>query len=191
MKHTVTLPTLEVLEFDYDKSVYDPNYTSPDPIVVADALIRKSRPNLRVLDLACGTGLIGLSLKFMHPELDLMLSDISGDAIKMARKNACNLELKARFKKTDMLKGLSGPYDMIVTNLPSLKNTQKANHSPKNTLFDHDLTLYKQLFDEAPTKLLVHYMQPTRQKEIELIANSRGWKEIIKTDLAYAWLKNQ
>lgn len=190
MKHKIQLPTLEEVEFTYNKKTYDPRYTHPDAIVVADALIRKSRPNLKVLDLACGVGNIGLSLKYMHPELDLTLCDISAEALKLAKHNSKRLGLKATFKKCDMLP--QGDWDMIVTNLPSYTKEQLSDsHSPKRTVLDEGLGLYKQLFDSSSAPVIVHEMQLKRQHEIELIANSRGWDKILKTDYAYAWLKHQ
>ena len=98
MKFVLTLPNQHDLSFEYDETVYNPNYTQLDVVSIADIFIKKSRPDLKVLDLACGTGVLGLSVKYLNPEIDLTLSDISPDAIKIAKKNARSHNIKCKIK---------------------------------------------------------------------------------------------
>ena len=42
---------------------------------------------IRVLDLCCGSGCIGISLKLYHKQIALTLSDISEDALAVTRQN--------------------------------------------------------------------------------------------------------
>lgn len=46
------------------------------------------RPPARVLDMGCGSGVIGLSLAAAFPAATVMLADFSADALSLARENA-------------------------------------------------------------------------------------------------------
>jgi release factor glutamine methyltransferase len=49
---------------------------------------RKSSPPRRILDMGCGSGVIGLSLAAAFPESQVVLADVSADALALARENA-------------------------------------------------------------------------------------------------------
>lgn len=72
----------------------------------------------RVMDFACGSGIIGLSLLANATELDLTLLDVSALALESARRS---LELNgrsARLLASDGLAEAQGSFDFIVSNPP-------------------------------------------------------------------------
>lgn len=183
---------MEKLQFFYNEKVYDPHYGYPDCLTVADALLRKApRSNLKVLDLGCGAGHLGLSLKFMHPDIDLTLCDIDKEAVKIAKRNARDLKLKATVKKAG-IEEAKEDYDIIITNLPSFTDEQmKDTPHKKEHVYDPHLKLYKELFDTAKAPIIVHEIQEKRKGEAHLIATGRGYVEILAIDHANAWLKKK
>ena len=73
----------------------------------------------RVLDLCCGSGCIGLTLKAEHPAASVILSDISSDALDVAAANASRLALEVSFRQADLLEGFDpASLDLIVSNPP-------------------------------------------------------------------------
>ena len=79
----------------------------------------KEIPSPRILDLCCGSGCIGLTLKAERPDAFLTLSDLSPDALKVSAENAARLSLNVEFIQSDLLDGIFGPsYDLIVSNPP-------------------------------------------------------------------------
>src|SRR3989344_2845842 len=57
--------------------------------------------NWKVLDLGCGYGIIGISLKLFFPNIDLTLSDINERAIFITKKNLMMHKLKAKTVQSD------------------------------------------------------------------------------------------
>ena len=187
MYHERELPDLKRIQIYYNSDVYNPEYTSPDPIFVADALIRKALAvGLKVLDLGCGSGVLGLSLKAMHYSIDLTLCDIDEKALKVAKRNSKALNLPAKFIQSDMFSNIDEKYDLIITSLPSFKKDQPTSQ-PSHTVYDPTLKLYKELFKHAPSDIIVLELQKSRQNRIPTI--TKGWMEILKTDYAYAFLR--
>lgn len=82
-----------------------------------DVMDRWQKP--RVLDLCCGSGCIGLSLKAACPEASVTLSDISADALAVAAENMRRLSLDAVLNLGDLLDGFApASFDLIVCNPP-------------------------------------------------------------------------
>jgi len=80
------------------------------------------RPSGKILDFACGSGVIGLSLlnaaKDSDQELDVTLLDASSLAIESSRRSLEANGLKATLLPSDGLSRLSGHYDWIISNPP-------------------------------------------------------------------------
>ena len=71
-----------------------------------------------LLDLGCGTGVIGIGLKARFPQLDVTFADVNERAIKIARENARKNRVKGRFVASDGFKAIEGAYDAIALNPP-------------------------------------------------------------------------
>ena len=79
----------------------------------------KGRPSPRILDLCCGSGCIGLTLKAEYPDAQVTLSDISADALAVASQNAEALSLDVVLHRGDLLKGFPEcSFDLILSNPP-------------------------------------------------------------------------
>ena len=77
--------------------------------------------NPRVLDLCTGTGAIGLSMKHYRPDAEVILSDISEEALSLAMENARALGLSAEFRQGDLWETVEGEkFDFILSNPPYL-----------------------------------------------------------------------
>ena len=73
----------------------------------------------RALDLCCGTGCLGVSLKLARPDAEVTLSDLSRGAAALARENAALLGADARVLQGDLFESLQGRvFDLILSNPP-------------------------------------------------------------------------
>jgi len=73
----------------------------------------------RVLDVGTGSGAVALALACERPDLEVWGSDVSEDALQVARANAERLELPVRFVAGDLL---VGKFDAVVANLPYVQD---------------------------------------------------------------------
>lgn len=97
-----------------------------------------------VLDMGCGSGILGLTLAAERPAWRVTLADISSDALALAQENAKSLDLSAEFTQSDLFSQLAGPFDGIVANLPYVPESDRATlsrevmHDPALALFGGD-----------------------------------------------------
>jgi release factor glutamine methyltransferase len=78
-----------------------------------------------VLDVGTGSGCIGLSLAKAWRDAEVTLSDVSEDALELARLNAERLGLRPRFVRSDLFERITGVFDLIIANLPYIPLSEK------------------------------------------------------------------
>ncbi|MEL6374997.1 MAG: peptide chain release factor N(5)-glutamine methyltransferase [Pseudomonadota bacterium] len=74
----------------------------------------------RILDIGTGSGCLLLSILAACPKAHGVGTDVSDEALSVARTNAARLAVSARamFVRTDGASGLNGPFDVLVSNPP-------------------------------------------------------------------------
>jgi len=76
----------------------------------------------RVCDIGTGSGAIALALKSERPDLRLVATDASAGALAVARANAARLGLEVEFHHGDLLAGVTGRIDAVVSNPPYVED---------------------------------------------------------------------
>lgn len=84
-----------------------------------------SPTHLRILDLCCGSGCIGISLTKMLQTIgysvELTLADLSEEALKVAKQNADRLDCKAVLVQGDLFDNIEPSYQILVSNPPYIR----------------------------------------------------------------------
>ena len=57
-------------------------------------------------------------MKHERPDADVTATDRSADALALARENAEANELEVELLEADLLEGVAGPFDLVVSNPP-------------------------------------------------------------------------
>jgi len=81
---------------------------------------RDPSPPFRVVDVGTGSSCIALALAKELPHAEIHATDLSPEALEIARANAARLGLQDRvaFHQTDLLAGIQPPFDVVVSNPP-------------------------------------------------------------------------
>lgn len=88
-------------------------------------------PGTRVLDVGTGCGAVALALKHERPDLEVAGSDVSADALAVARANGERLRLDVAWHRADLLSGAGGPWDAIVANPPYVAEDELRGLAPE------------------------------------------------------------
>lgn len=109
-----------------------------------------------LIDVGTGSGCLGITAKLERPDIEVILSDISPQALDVAEKNADTLEANVRLQEQDLLSGQIEPVDYIFANLPYVNESwdvsPELRHEPPLALFakNNGLALIIKLIDQAP-----------------------------------------
>lgn len=119
---------------------------------------RNGTKKIRVLDLCCGSGCIGISLKLYHKEIDLVLSDDSHEALEVARKNLAKYDVNAEVLQGDLFETFTGKAKLIVSNPPYIGSDEIPTLMPEVREYEpmsaldgglDGLDFYRRILDQA------------------------------------------
>jgi release factor glutamine methyltransferase len=155
--------------------------------------------DLKVLDMGCGSGVLGLTLAAERPTWHVTLADVSEDALALTKENAAALGIgNARFLRSDLFSAVEGEFDGIVANLPYVPESERASlsrevmHDPALALFGgaDGLDVIRRFIPEALRRLkpggwMVLEIGHDQASQVEEILRSSGFADIeVKTDLS-------
>jgi len=137
VSHIVGFRAFHGREFRVTEDVLDPR---PETETLIEAALRT--PFGRVLDLGTGSGCILLTLLAERPGATGIGTDLSEAALAVARDNAARLGIATDFVLADWFEGVSGRFDLIVSNPPYIAADEmpalapELVHEPRGALTD-------------------------------------------------------
>jgi release factor glutamine methyltransferase len=118
-----------------------------DTEIVVDAVValakEVARPNLRVVDLGTGSGAILIAVLMELPDAIGVGTDIDTAALQIAQRNAERADVapRAEFQQADWLTGLTGTFDIVVSNPPYIPSADIPALEPEVSRFDPRVAL--------------------------------------------------
>jgi len=152
------------LHFEVNPSVLIPRPSTELIVEAVLDLFRERTAPLDVADVCTGCGCVAIALAHERPAATVVGTDISAEALEVARRNAARLGVSGRvtFRHGDLLQGINRPLDAILANPPYVVDRsapalqpEVRDHEPAVALFGgaEGLDLLTRLIDEAPSRL--------------------------------------
>ena len=152
------------LEFYVDENVLIPQ---PDTEILVESVLEicnsiKEKNKIKILDLCTGSGAIAIALNYelnkrnIHTEI--IASDISDNALKVAKKNNVKNNTKVKFIHSDLFENIKdNDFDIIVSNPPYIKKdviptlSEQVRNEPIIALDggNDGLDFYKKIIEQA------------------------------------------
>lgn len=129
------------LDFIVNKHVLIPR---PETELLVDMAIYWAGLNSSVLDLCTGSGAAAVALKHARRDLEVYASDISPEALKIARKNSLIINGKGgiKFYRGDLFEPFKGKrFDLIISNPPYV-SPDEADSLKKDLFFEPEIALF-------------------------------------------------
>lgn len=136
-----------VQEFWGREFVVSPDVLTPRPetellVEVASACLTE-RPAALVVDVGTGSGCIAITLALEHPGVTMHATDVSGEALTVARQNAARLgATRVQFHQGSYLASVPRPIDVIVSNPPYVAATAAPALAPEVRVFEPSVALF-------------------------------------------------
>jgi release factor glutamine methyltransferase len=129
------------LTFEVSPAVLIPR---PETELIIEAsldLFPDTETPLAIADVCTGCGCLAVALARQRPEATILATDISADALGVARRNGVrhNVEQRVRFMQTDLLRDVDQPFDLIVANPPYVRRRDRVSMQPE--VRDHEPAL--------------------------------------------------
>ncbi len=125
-------------------------------LLIEHALLLRPAPR-RILDLCTGSGCVAITLA-LELQAEVVATDISDEALAVARANAETLGASVSFVHANLAEGIEGPFDLITANPPYIDSTEieslmreVRDHEPRLALDGGPggLDLWRRIIPEA------------------------------------------
>jgi release factor glutamine methyltransferase len=151
-------------DFEVSPDVLIPRPETETLITVVQAFLASQKTPGTIVDLCTGSGCIGLTLKMLFPQWNVVLIDISEKALVLARRNAHRLNLEVEIIQGNLLEPFSGrKAEVVVANPPYLSSSEWFSLDPSVATFEPRLALeagvlgtevYQNLLKQIPQHLV-------------------------------------
>ena len=206
IEENMPLSHLAGFEYFYDRKfkvtedVLSPRMETEELIYKVIEYIKSiNKNNIKILDLCTGSGIIGITLRkeLESKSLKVVASDISEEALKVAKENAIMNEAEVKFIQSDIFENINEKFDIIVSNPPYIAYSDKItmednvlNYDPHLALFAEEdgMYFYREIVENSKEYLnkdgMIFFEIGYDQREkILKLANENGFKAEVYKDI--------
>ena len=175
--------------FYVDKNVLDPR---PETELLVEKVLELPGSKLSLIDLGTGSGCIAISIARERPNFEVFASDISNDALKVAKQNSKFYKTPITFIKSDWFAKIDRKFDVIIANPPYISKKEYSNlplcirrFEPKIALSagSKGLKSYKIIINQffkflRPKGMLLLEIGSSQKQLVKKIFYNNGYKKI-------------
>ena len=110
--------------FYIDETVLDPR---PESELIVEKVLELSNTNLSLIDLGTGSGCLAISIALERPNFKIFASDISLDALQIAKINSRYYKTDITFIKSDWFSNINMTFDVIIANPPYISENEYSS----------------------------------------------------------------
>ena len=165
LSHLVGFEYFYDRKFKVTKDVLSPRMETEELIYIVIEYVKTTKKDsVKILDLCTGSGIIAITLKkeLEIKSIELIASDISEEALEVAKENAELNNADIKFIQSDVFNDIDEKFDIIVSNPPYIDRkdeitmkTNVLNYDPHLALFaeEEGLYFYRKIVEEAKNYL--------------------------------------
>jgi release factor glutamine methyltransferase len=143
--------------------------------ILADKVIKSLsniEPGTTLLDLCCGSGCLAIAIKKRFPELRVVASDLSKEALAITKQNAQDNQVEIECVQGDLFENIHESFDIILSNPPYIAEheydgleREVRQFEPKQALISGPtgLEIYRSI-----EKAIKKYLKPKGQVWLEI-----------------------
>ena len=197
LQHIIGETEFMGLTFKVNEDVLVPRF---DTEILVDEVVKYVGDEyLKILDMCTGSGCIAITISDMCDNVTVVASDISKDAIEVAKENNQLNQTDVTFVESDLFENVEGVFDVIVSNPPYIKTDEIENlqeevklHDPKLALDggESGLDFYRKIVEQSKDHLKTNGMiffeiGFDQAEEVSNILKANGYHDIVvKKDLS-------
>ena len=110
--------------FYINETVLDPR---PESELIVEKVLELSNTNLSLIDLGTGSGCLAISIALERPNFKIFASDISLDALQIAKINSRYYKTDITFIKSDWFTNINRTFDVIIANPPYISENEYSS----------------------------------------------------------------
>jgi release factor glutamine methyltransferase len=152
------------LTFEVSPAVLIPRPETELIVEAALELFPDADAPLSIADVCTGSGCLAVALAHERPRATLVATDVSAEALDVARRNGTRLGVsgRVRFLLTDLFRDVEGSFDLIVANPPYVRQGDRVSlqpevrdHEPAVAIFAQDdgLSIIRGLIEQSAAHL--------------------------------------
>jgi len=175
-----------------DASVLIPR---PETEYLVEMVVEQHPRAASILDVGTGSGCIAIALKKLIPDAEITGADISSQALAKASENADANDVAITFIQSDLLDGVKGRFDIIVSNPPYIPeaeyqklDSQILEFEPKLALVAEEdgMICYRKILQKAANHLrprgeIYFEIGHGQGEKIQQLAIAAGFHDVVVT----------
>ena len=152
-------------KINVNKNVLIPRFETEELVDNTIKLLNKYFKNPKVLEIGTGSGCISIVLKKEIKNIDITATDISKNALEVAKNNAKDNNADIKFVNTNIYDEINDKFDCIISNPPYISKKERImdvvyNNEPHEALFadNNGLYFYEEILKNAKSILNDKYL---------------------------------